>query len=40
LRGKHSTLPIHSWLPRGALNGSNGSTHDLEEREFAERPPR
>ncbi len=26
LRGKHSTLRIHSWLPRGALNGSNGWT--------------
>src|SRR5580693_1152502 len=35
LRGKHSTLRIHSWLPHGALNGSNGWTHNLEGREFA-----
>src|SRR5260370_10574515 len=35
LRGKHSTLRIHSWLPHGALNGSNGWTHNLEAREFA-----
>src|ERR1700694_804864 len=35
LRGKHSTLRIHSWLPHGALNGSNGWTHSLEAREFA-----
>src|SRR5271166_4525029 len=35
LRGKHSTLRIHSWLPHGALNGSNGWTHNLETREFA-----
>jgi hypothetical protein len=28
-------LPIHSWLPHGALNGSNGWTHNLEAREFA-----
>jgi hypothetical protein len=30
LRGKHSTLRIPSWLPHGALNGSNGWTHNLE----------
>src|ERR1700687_5574018 len=35
LRGKHSTLRIHSWLPHGALNGSNGWTHSLEARECA-----
>jgi hypothetical protein len=35
LRGKHSTLRIHSWLPHGALNGSNGWTHNLQAREFA-----
>src|ERR1700693_4387864 len=35
LRGKHSTLRIHSWLPHGALNGSNGWTHNLAAREFA-----
>src|SRR5579863_2898742 len=35
LRGKHSTLRIHSWLPHGALNGSNGWTHNLEAREPA-----
>ena len=35
LRGKHSILRIHSWLPPGALNGSNGWTHNLEAREFA-----
>src|SRR5580700_4044428 len=35
-RGKHSTLPIHSWLPHGALNGSNGWTHNLEARELRE----
>jgi hypothetical protein len=35
LRGKHSTLRIRSWLPHGALNGSNGWTHNLEAREFA-----
>ena len=35
LRGKHSTLRIHSWLPHGALNGSNGWTHNFEAREFA-----
>src|SRR5271169_5085876 len=29
LRGKHSTLRIHSWLPRLALNGSNGWAHNL-----------
>jgi hypothetical protein len=28
-------LRIHSWLPHGALNGSNGWTHNLEAREFA-----
>ncbi|MGB7462983.1 MAG: DoxX family protein [Candidatus Acidiferrum sp.] len=28
-------MPIHSWLPHGALNGSNGWTHALEAREFA-----
>src|SRR5208337_3842963 len=33
LRGKHSTLRIHSWLPHGALNGSNGWTHNLEARD-------
>ena len=33
LRGKHSTLRIHSWLPHRALNGSNGWTHNLERRE-------
>src|ERR1700694_341731 len=38
LRGKHSTLRIHSWLPHGALNGSNGWTHNLEAREFANDP--
>src|SRR5580704_17633257 len=27
LRGKHSTLRIHSWLPHFARNGSNGWTH-------------
>src|SRR5258708_4015717 len=26
---------MHSWLPHGALNGSNGWTHNLEAREFA-----
>jgi two-component system, LytTR family, response regulator len=31
LRGKHSTLRIHSWLPHGALNGSDGWTHNLIE---------
>src|ERR1700683_3303399 len=36
LPGKHSTLRIHSWLPHGALNGSNGWTHNLEAREFAD----
>src|SRR5271169_5242528 len=35
LRGKYSTLRIHSWLPHRALNGSNGWTHNLEAREFA-----
>jgi hypothetical protein len=35
LRGKHSTSPIHSWLPHGVLNGSNGWTHNLGAREFA-----
>src|ERR1700683_56100 len=35
LRGKHSTLRIHSWLPHFALNGSNGWTHNLEARESA-----
>jgi hypothetical protein len=34
VRGKHSTLRIHSWLPQGALNGSNGWTDNLEAREF------
>src|SRR5208337_655711 len=34
-RGKHSTLRIHSWLPHFALNGSNGWTHNLDAREFA-----
>ena len=28
-------LRIHSWLPHGALNGSNGWTHNFETREFA-----
>ena len=32
LRGKHSTLRIPSGLPHGALNGSNGWTHDVRER--------
>ena len=31
---EHSTLRIHSWLPHGALNGSNGWTHNLEAREI------
>jgi hypothetical protein len=35
LRGKHSTLRIHSWPPHRALNGSNGWTHSLGAREFA-----
>src|SRR3954453_18410859 len=35
LRGKHSTLPIHSSLPHRALNGWNGWTHSLEAPEFA-----
>ena len=30
LRGKHSTLRIHSRLPHFALNGSNGCPHNLE----------
>ena len=28
-------LQIHSWVPHGALNGSNGWTHNLEVRELA-----
>jgi hypothetical protein len=28
-------LRIHSWLPHGALNGSNGWTHNVDAREFA-----
>ncbi len=28
-------MRIHSWLPHGALNGSNGWTHNLEAPEFA-----
>jgi hypothetical protein len=28
-------LRIHSWLPHGAPNGSNGWTRNLEAREFA-----
>ena len=39
VRGKHSTLRIHSWLPRRALNGSNGWTHNPKAREFANAPP-
>src|ERR1700729_665613 len=39
LHGKRSTLRIHSWLPHGALNGSNGWTHNLEAREFADSHP-
>lgn len=35
VRGKHSTLRIHSWHLHGALNGSNGWPHNLEAREFA-----
>src|ERR1700692_5015826 len=35
LRGKHSILRTHSWLPHRALNGSNGWTHNHEAREFA-----
>ena len=31
LRGKPSTLRIHSWLPQGALNGWNGWIHKLRE---------
>ena len=34
-QGNTVYLRIHSWLPRGALNGSNGWTHNLEAREFA-----
>src|SRR5271169_6520629 len=33
LRGRHSTLRIHSWLPHGALNGSNGWRHNREAPE-------
>ena len=33
--GKHSTLRIHSRLSHGALNGSDGWTHNLKAREFA-----
>jgi hypothetical protein len=35
LCGRHSTLRIHLWLPHGALNGSNGWTHNLEVGELA-----
>src|SRR6266481_7550857 len=35
LRGKHSTLRIHSWLPHGVLNGSNGWSNNVDAREFA-----
>jgi hypothetical protein len=35
MRGKHSTLRIHSLLRRGVLNGPNGWTHNPEVREFA-----
>src|SRR5260370_34005273 len=36
LRGKDSTLRIHSWLPHRALNRSNGWTNNFEAREFGD----
>jgi len=28
-------LRIHSWLPNGVLNGSNGWSNNVDAREFA-----